>query len=172
MTTDTDAKLLPCPFCGGDAAIMNIEGGENAGGSCVSCTKCLASSNVEFEFKENFVLNWNSRITPSPVPADEKLCDCCNSSVNTLHKRQFNGRNTWACKDCLKTVFGENPDEKIAEIEAIQKTLSSVAGCLRVGTAPHRKDWLAENVGGYAQNIQGAADKLTYLLERLRGVSK
>lgn len=54
--------LLPCPFCGNAAQIVNIEEGENAGGSCVECTHCQASSNVEFEFKENFVNNWNRRV--------------------------------------------------------------------------------------------------------------
>lgn len=55
------SDLKPCPFCGAAAEIIYIEDGENAGGSCVSCTACMASSNVEFEFKENFVDNWNSR---------------------------------------------------------------------------------------------------------------
>ena len=65
-SADTSAKggvgeLLPCPFCGGPAEIVEIDGGENAGGSCVACTRCFASSNIEFERKENFVSNWNRR---------------------------------------------------------------------------------------------------------------
>lgn len=62
-TTVSSGKggLLPCPFCGGDAERIDIEDGENAGGSCISCTVCQASSNIEFEFKENFVSNWNRR---------------------------------------------------------------------------------------------------------------
>lgn len=54
--------LKPCPFCGGEAEVVHIEDGENAGGSCISCKSCLASSNVEFGFKENFVRNWNRRV--------------------------------------------------------------------------------------------------------------
>lgn len=57
--------LLPCPFCGAEAERVDIENGENAGGSCISCTGCQASSNVEFEFKENFVNNWNCRAVHS-----------------------------------------------------------------------------------------------------------
>ena len=53
--------LEPCPFCDGEAEVLHLEDGENAGGSCVSCKRCLASSNVEFGFKENFVSNWNRR---------------------------------------------------------------------------------------------------------------
>lgn len=65
MTAPADTRisdeLLPCPFCGAPAEIVHIDEGENEGGSCVCCTRCLASSNVEFEFKENFVANWNRR---------------------------------------------------------------------------------------------------------------
>lgn len=60
----TDHRLLPCPFCDGKAEIIHVAEGENAGGSCVCCTQCLASSNIEFEFKENFVSNWNRRALP------------------------------------------------------------------------------------------------------------
>jgi len=60
MTYET---LKPCPFCGGHAEIVHIDDGENKGGSCVCCTSCLASGNVEFEFKENFISNWNRRST-------------------------------------------------------------------------------------------------------------
>lgn len=54
--------LKPCPFCGGDAERVDIEDGNNAGGSFVHCVVCDASSNVEFGFKENFVSNWNRRV--------------------------------------------------------------------------------------------------------------
>jgi hypothetical protein len=60
LTTAVEA-LKPCPFCGCKAEILHLNEGENAGGSCVSCTCCLASSNVEFGRKENFVFNWNRR---------------------------------------------------------------------------------------------------------------
>lgn len=62
--------LSPCPFCGAPAEIVHIDGGELAGGSCVTCTKCLACSNVEFEFKENFVSNWNRRATEADLRAE------------------------------------------------------------------------------------------------------
>lgn len=57
--SETDLKA--CAFCGGRAERVDIADGENAGGSCVCCTQCLASSNVEFGFKENFISNWNRR---------------------------------------------------------------------------------------------------------------
>ena len=54
-------KLKPCPFCGGKAQRIDIEDGENAGGSCIECTSCHASGNIEFGYKENFISNWNRR---------------------------------------------------------------------------------------------------------------
>jgi Lar family restriction alleviation protein len=59
-------RLLPCPFCGGDAEIVHLDDDDNEGGSCVSCTRCQASGNVEFGFKENFIENWNRRARPQP----------------------------------------------------------------------------------------------------------
>jgi len=61
LTESAAVALKPCPFCGGKAERIDINVGENTGGSCVECTRCHASSNVEFEFKENFVSNWNTR---------------------------------------------------------------------------------------------------------------
>lgn len=59
------SELKNCPFCGGPAEIENLHHGENEGGSYVYCTQCLASSNLEFGSKENFVSNWNRRIDKS-----------------------------------------------------------------------------------------------------------
>jgi len=56
-------ELNPCPFCGGEAERIDIEDGENAGGSCICCTVCQASGGIEFGRKENFVSNWNRRST-------------------------------------------------------------------------------------------------------------
>ena len=56
-------ELLPCPFCGGDAQRFTIGEDEpnNAGGDVISCTRCGASSHVEFGRKENLVSRWNTR---------------------------------------------------------------------------------------------------------------
>ncbi|RWL14852.1 MAG: restriction alleviation protein, Lar family [Mesorhizobium sp.] len=67
-------NLLPCPFCGGKAETVHIEEGENAGGSCVCCEQCMASSNVEFEFKENFVSNWNRRAPQLSIEVERVDC--------------------------------------------------------------------------------------------------
>ena len=66
-------ELKPCPLCGGLAEIVEIDEGENAGGSCVCCTTCLASSNVDFGFKENFISNWNRRVQTLAPDAVSRL---------------------------------------------------------------------------------------------------
>jgi len=68
--------LLPCPFCGGEAGRLDFvtvgtELGDdpNAGGSCISCNGCGASSPVHFDRKENLYSSWNERNTRAPVEA-------------------------------------------------------------------------------------------------------
>lgn len=56
--------LLPCPFCGGEPARHTLnasDGADNEGGDVICCTKCQASSHVEFGRKENLVSRWNTR---------------------------------------------------------------------------------------------------------------
>lgn len=66
MTKTADAQLLPCPFCGGKAAIADAkECGPQA--YVVACTEpmCLSSSKVIFAFKDDvtqqLVESWNKR---------------------------------------------------------------------------------------------------------------
>lgn len=61
-------ELKLCPFCGGDAIRHNLPDDEygNSGGDVIECSACLASSQVEFGFKENLVSAWNRR-TPDPA---------------------------------------------------------------------------------------------------------
>ena len=80
---EREEALLPCPFCGGDAEIVHIEEGENAGGSCVCCKRCNASSNVEFEFKENFISNWNRR---SSSKAEGEMREALDDMKHALEK--------------------------------------------------------------------------------------
>ena len=60
----TAPDLLPCPFCGGKAERIELTDEDNKGGDVICCTKCQASSHVEFGRKENLVSAWNTRSTP------------------------------------------------------------------------------------------------------------
>ena len=56
--------LLPYPFCGGSAERIDVPADiedENAGGSCIQCTQCVASTALFFDRKENIVSSWNQR---------------------------------------------------------------------------------------------------------------
>lgn len=58
------SDLLPCPFCGGTAERCDVPGDiedDNAGGSCIQCTKCVASTAIFFGRKEHLVSSWNER---------------------------------------------------------------------------------------------------------------
>lgn len=62
MTETTELK--PCPFCGGEAEIIDaVEAGESA--KCVTCKKCWCSSHVRFAIKEPveelLAESWNQR---------------------------------------------------------------------------------------------------------------
>lgn len=64
MDMNEHTPLLPCPFCGGPAERHDFPADEadgNAGGSVIQCTRCMASSAVHFDRKENLVSDWNSR---------------------------------------------------------------------------------------------------------------
>jgi len=73
MTDETTQALLPCPFCGGEALRFTLpeDGFGNGGGDVITCTRCEASSHVEFGRKENLVDRWNTRLAHSlPSQAD------------------------------------------------------------------------------------------------------
>ena len=54
----THEKLLPCPFCGGEAHLFD--------GNWVECTKCGCQTPETFE--EVVISAWNRRTPPAAVP--------------------------------------------------------------------------------------------------------
>lgn len=59
--------LVACPFCGGEARRVDFDDNElrddgNFGGSVIECARCMASTAVCFDRKENLVSSWNERV--------------------------------------------------------------------------------------------------------------
>jgi Lar family restriction alleviation protein len=57
--------LKPCPFCGFEARIIEVEETDNRGGFVVCCTGCEASTKVWFPIKDDVTQilrdEWNKR---------------------------------------------------------------------------------------------------------------
>lgn len=71
MTNPTaDAKLLPCPFCGGEAILGDVP---EENGVAVGCKNCLAYGPVAIHVKEDAthhaIYCWNRRANTRPQPA-------------------------------------------------------------------------------------------------------
>jgi Lar family restriction alleviation protein len=68
-------KLKPCPFCGGEPQIQQIdsvESLENAGATYIECSKCGVSSKLYFgELDGSMEERWNGRVGEKPLPSDE-----------------------------------------------------------------------------------------------------
>jgi Lar family restriction alleviation protein len=100
--------LKPCPFCGGAACRVTIgdEEPNNAGGDVIVCTRCNASSHVEFGRKENLVARWNGRATASIVEVLERAVRALEPFARTAAWRVF-FRPSKADFDLARQVWGE-----------------------------------------------------------------
>ena len=76
-------NLKPCPFCGGEAERIDIPAEhddiENAGASYIQCSRCVASTALHFDRKENLESSWNDRkshgLNTDTVTADDGTLD-------------------------------------------------------------------------------------------------
>lgn len=104
MSDAIEAVLLPCPFCGGAAEWYDITEDDevgNAGGSCITCTKCQACGPVQFGEKDTIVEQWNRRpaITAyeaakgTPTPRGASMSDAIEAAVvRDLEWQAYGGR--------------------------------------------------------------------------------
>ena len=140
-------ELKPCPFCGGLAEIVDIDEGENAGGSCVCCTTCLASSKVEFGFKENFISNWNRRVqTLAP-----------DAFVRLWHAARL-GLDMARANDLTKTA--ETIMEAMNAVECTCNGSDEMCPCQNRRPAPDPEARLVEAARGENERLQTIIDNL------------
>lgn len=135
--TPQAVSLAPCPFCGGEAEIIHLDDGDNAGGSCVCCTACQASGNVEFGRKENFVENWNRRASPADgvvVPRDDvtdewadRFCEAINWSPDGQECKVVEGE--MRCVTFRQIAKGHILAAIATGPEAASPALSATSGC-------------------------------------------
>lgn len=86
-------ELLPCPFCGGEAERLDLEDGDNFGGSCICCKQCGASSPVHFDRKENLESSWNER--KDGVAAERRAISEETRRYASHYPQSSDGRNTF-----------------------------------------------------------------------------
>lgn len=88
MTATKQTKLLPCPFCGGEAKRLELEDSENFGGSVIACTVCDACSRVYFGEKVGLVESWNTRAQSAPEPVQGEAVEVvgygCEGQIEVL----------------------------------------------------------------------------------------
>jgi Lar family restriction alleviation protein len=87
--------LLPCPFCGEQAEVIECDEPSNEGGLAVQCMGCNASSRVHFSCKEDarphVVSAWNARAREAAhdkmVEALREIETICTESAGDCRKR-------------------------------------------------------------------------------------
>lgn len=76
--SDDEIKLLPCPFCGGDAVMEQIDGvlGVRKSAGCRTETCMGYQSNMTFSTHREAALAWNTRAPHCPKckSADIERC--------------------------------------------------------------------------------------------------
>lgn len=120
MSPDNPPVLMPCPFCGGEAERITIGDDEpnNAGGDVICCTRCQASSHVEFGRKENLVSIWNTRPSPSPaLPSEESVTkEMIEAGLACFNQWWRNGGND----------FGPPTEEMLADVFRAMQSVPQV----------------------------------------------
>lgn len=102
-----EAELLPCPFCGGHAELVNAERGQGVYAACANC-----QGSVFGMTKEESTANWNTcptaARTAEPIDAILFCPNCCEQHVDEAkpdicqecgwHKLDHVADNDGACR--------------------------------------------------------------------------
>lgn len=87
---NSSAPLLPCPFCGGEAAVQKESPADNSGGYFVDCNSCRASTNLRYACGDNpvplLMERWNAR-------APSKTAEGAYPALPEPVSKQFQGND-------------------------------------------------------------------------------
>ena len=78
-------QIENCPFCGGNASRQDLTDDDNAGGSCITCDSCGASSPVHFDRKENLYDSWNRRSPSSSEDVRREALERAFAEIEALN---------------------------------------------------------------------------------------
>lgn len=94
-------KLLPCPFCGGEAIVSehyNSMWRENPTDFCVRCKKCLSATMRYYSTRDKAIAAWNRR------------AERTGRWVGTEYSGYADGSpvyDTFECSNCREEHYGE-----------------------------------------------------------------
>ncbi len=100
-------NLKQCPFCGGEAERIDIPAEhddiENAGASCIQCSRCVASTALHFDRKENLESSWNDRkpATLAAMGLSEKYLSLESNDCLRPPMREVLCSSSTICYACL-----------------------------------------------------------------------
>lgn len=135
--TPTEAKLLPCPFCGGGPRQFNcVEPDGFVSGTFVRCDACGIDINDEYEAEA--IAAWNRRASP-PAPAAEPVAEVIHAARgHDPSEKEITayGKPYGAWADTLKIVEAIKPymaplDAAAIRAEARREALKEAAKIVR-----------------------------------------
>jgi len=139
----SEDQMKPCPFCGGEAERIDIptddEMDENAGGSCIQCNRCAASTALHFDRKENLISSWNDRVVDRSG----------NEFVKRLRDRALLAREEDTATALGDALHFEEAAERLNALTARVAELEAENERLRGGLLEHVTDnlWNAYHSG-------------------------
>lgn len=96
----SEIKLLPCPFCGGEARLQTLDGSEDGQAKCINyedelhcgysfvhCYGCDTDFMHHGEYAKDVLEAWNTRKPMQEIV--KKLEEWKNSSLDSLEKCAF-----------------------------------------------------------------------------------
>ena len=99
-------KLLPCPFCGGEATVMLEQGSSGNKAYCCFCLDCDAETYGDTD--DEAVQKWNSRANShikiqyhNEELTVKEICERLDDLQNKVNKYECEIRNyAESCEDC------------------------------------------------------------------------